>query len=116
MTYLYVFLGGGLGSVIRYLISLFYINSSFPYGTLLANILSCLMITSTVFFCQKWNLNDSVKLLFVVGFCGGLSTFSTFSYETIQLFKNGYTVYAILNILFNIFFCLIFLFYLLKDS
>ena len=68
MTYVYIFLGGGFGSVIRYLISLFYFNSSFPYGTLLANALSCFLIACTVFFCQKWNLNDSIKLLFVVGF------------------------------------------------
>ena len=111
---IYVFLGGGLGSVIRYLISLCFVNYTFPLATLFANILSCFLLVLTLFFVQKWSLSDSVRLFFVIGFCGGLSTFSTFSYETLGLIKSGNIHYAIANILFSISLCILVVYFLTK--
>jgi fluoride exporter len=99
-----VFLGGGLGSVARYLVGRAYALWSipFPLATLTANFLSCVVFGAVLILASdKLNLNSAVKLLMISGFCGGFSTYSSFTYETIELFKNGSQVLAIANILLN---------------
>ena len=91
-TLLLVFLGGGAGSAFRFFISkFFYINKvSFPWSTLLANYIGCLLIGLLVGWALK---NDSFRsdLYFftAVGFCGGLTTFSTFSSENMFFLRSG---------------------------
>ncbi|AUP81010.1 fluoride efflux transporter CrcB [Flavivirga eckloniae] len=99
---LLVFLGGGFGSVLRYIIGK-YLNSadtSFPYGTFTANILGSLLIGIILGLAAK---NDSLSqnqtLLLATGFCGGFTTFSTFAYENHMFLKSGdFTSFAIYTI------------------
>ena len=89
---LYVFLGGGLGSLFRFLLSKFFTTSKseFPWSTLLANFLGCLMIGILLGWAVKNNnLRSDLYLLLAVGFCGGLTTFSTFSLEGLSFLRSG---------------------------
>ncbi|GAA4315988.1 fluoride efflux transporter CrcB [Pontixanthobacter gangjinensis] len=86
-----VFIGGGLGSSLRYLLSK-YLNAGqlLPYGTFLVNILGSLILGMTLGWAIKSNtLNSPTNLLLAVGFCGGFTTFSTFSFENYSLIKSG---------------------------
>lgn len=87
-----VFIGGGLGSICRLLFSLHFngtAETAFPTGTLMANNLSSLLLGFlAAYFLQK-PANTAIMLIFTTGFCGGFSTFSTFSLEVFSLLKNG---------------------------
>lgn len=89
---LLVFLGGGFGSVLRYIIGK-YLNSTdggIPYGTFVANILGSLIIGIIMGLAAKNNtLSHNQTLLLATGFCGGFTTFSTFAYENQVFLKSG---------------------------
>ena len=108
MNILYVFIGGGIGCVTRYGISAGLKNSSFtlPVATLLANVIACIIFAIVLMAYKTQNISsDSFKLVLLTGFCGGLSTFSTFSYESMELVKNGNYMWACANIALNIILC-----------
>lgn len=112
-----VFLGGGLGSITRFLISigLLKYTKHFPLGTLTSNILATLLLSVFLFYIKsKETSQDLLRLLLVTGFCGGFSTFSTFSYETFELLKSGHTILAILNILISVLLALFSLYIVFK--
>lgn len=103
---LIVFTGAGLGGVFRYWISQF-VNKSFsiyfPFGTLAVNFIGSLILGILIFsFDEKGLSGDSLKLFIGVGFCGGLTTFSTFSFETFQLIRNTEFLLALVNIFSNV--------------
>jgi len=101
---LYVFLGGGIGSVLRFLIAkLFpFQASSFPWATLLSNVIATLILAIVVIQFKESEKWVSIQPFIVVGICGGLSTFSTFSFENYQLLQQGQLAIVGLNILFSI--------------
>jgi CrcB protein len=101
-NFLLVFIGGGFGSGLRYLISK-YLNSSlgsFPIGTFTVNIIGSLLIGLILGYAAKENsLSQNQVLLLATGFCGGFTTFSAFAHENFQLLKAGdimqFSVYTI---------------------
>ena len=101
-NFLLVFIGGGFGSGLRYLIGK-YLNSSlgsFPIGTFTVNILGSLLIGLILGYAAKENsLSQNQVLLLATGFCGGFTTFSAFANENFQLLKTGeimqFSIYTI---------------------
>lgn len=80
---IWVFLGGGLGAMCRYELILMGRNDSYPLPTLIANIVGCFLLG--LFWELKPRLSSPVWLLLTTGFCGGLTTFSTFILELKQM-------------------------------
>lgn len=95
-----VFIGGGLGSALRFGVSKLFISTTlkFPTATFLVNIIGCLLIGLLLAYFSKTE-NSFYKLLLVTGFCGGFTTFSTFSNETILLLKNNQFSLALIYII-----------------
>lgn len=88
---LLVGLGGGIGSIARYAtthLSQKYLNNFIPYGTLISNIIGSFLIGIFLAYLIE-NPSQNFKLLLVTGFCGGFTTFSTFSYENFSYLQNG---------------------------
>ena len=89
---LLVFVGGGFGSMARFVLSKYFNNSEngLPYGTFLANTIGSLLIGFILGLALKNNsINQNQTLLLATGFCGGFTTFSTFAYENHILLKSG---------------------------
>ncbi|MEJ2104139.1 MAG: fluoride efflux transporter CrcB [Ignavibacteriaceae bacterium] len=105
--YLIVALGSGIGGFLRYVISDLiykYASSLFPYGTLTVNIIGSFLLGFILFYLDALKLISSeMRLFLTVGLCGGLTTFSTFSYETVKLIQNSEYLLAGSNLLLNIF-------------
>lgn len=98
-------IGGFIGSCFRYSISQFIDSGTgVPYATLTANIIAGFMIGMiTILYEQTDLISDLQKLLLTTGLLGGLSTFSTFSLETVRLFSSGQILSGSLNIGLNVF-------------
>ena len=103
-------IGGFIGASSRYLITIVmsrFIGSTFPYGTLLCNIIGAFLIGIFMAISSTYNwMSDEVTLFLTTGILGGLTTFSTFSYETISLFETGEYVMASVNIFGSVILCL----------
>ena len=83
-----VFIGSGLGGVCRWVLSI-YFNGHYPIGTFIANILGCFVLG---FLTRLAPGSEHIRLLFMTGFCGGFTTFSTFMNENFLMLRSGQLV------------------------
>lgn len=106
-----IFLGGGIGAVTRYLISVNmakHIQANLPFATFLVNIIGCFVIGFLYFlFIEKSDISPALKLSLTVGFCGGLTTFSTFSLELFEMVGNHQFFHAFSYTILSVIICLI---------
>ena len=108
-SFILVFLGGGLGSGLRYLVAtaMNQYSKVLPFGTFTVNMLGCLLIGLVLGYAQKENtLTSNQTLLLATGFCGGFTTFSAFASENLELIRNGelfnFSIYAIGSVFLGI--------------
>lgn len=108
LSWIAVFVGGGLGSLLRWRISLWIpASGNFPWATFTANILaSAVLAAAAIYFAGKGNQTANQGLLVMTGFCGGFSTFSTFSLETFRLMDSGRFGLAMIYVLASVACCL----------
>lgn len=102
---LVVAIGGSIGAATRYLVSTWAaerFGSNFPYGTLIVNAVGCFIIGAfMVLVTERAIANPYWRLLVAVGFLGGLTTFSSFGYETLKLIEDAQLQWAAYNVLAN---------------
>lgn len=99
-------LGGALGAILRYLISLLPLKGSFPVWTLLTNLLGAVAIGFIAGASARGRMQNVSVLFWKTGVCGGFTTFSTFSLEAFSLLKNGNRGLGALYILLSVLLCL----------
>ena len=99
MNFLWVFIGGGIGSVLRYVIGLCIGAAAFPWATIAVNVCGSLAIGLFGGWGERFGWSEAVRLALTVGLCGGFTTFSTFSKESLALVQSGrwctFAAYAI---------------------
>lgn len=105
--FLWVGLGGAIGSIFRYTLSLLPIKSSFPVLTLITNLLGAFIIGVVVGLFEKQYLSSYIHLFLKTGVCGGFTTFSTFSLETLTLLENGMVFMAIVYAFISVAGCVV---------
>ena len=99
-----VFIGGGTGSVLRWVLGMKLnpLHHAIPLGTLTANLVGAFIIgLGLAWFNRMTHIDPMWKLLITTGFCGGLTTFSTFSAEVVFLLQDGRAGWALMNIAVN---------------
>ncbi len=107
---LFVAMGGALGAMLRYGISsgiYAWFGRSFPYGTLAVNVMGSFAIgLLSILLVEKFDVPHEVRLALVVGVLGALTTFSTFSWDTLELLEQGLVQKAMWNVFLNVVVCL----------
>jgi CrcB protein len=111
INYLIISLGAAIGGAARYWLSNLvykFFPATFPYGTLAVNILGSFIIGLIIFvFDERELISQQSRLFLTIGFCGGLTTFSTFSLETFSLIRDSEYFLATINVILSVLLCLI---------
>ncbi len=110
---IYVVVGGGVGALLRYLISGFIQKQSeslFPYGTLAVNLIGAIAIGFLWELFQNTTVSSNIRVFIFMGIIGAFTTFSTFSLETFTLLKENQYLTAFINVIVNNLFCIILVF------
>ena len=97
---LWICLAGAAGSGTRYLIAVWStqrLGSAFPYGTLIVNLAGCFVIAALMHAALTLGWPANLSSALTIGFVGGLTTYSSFNYETMRLFEEGTPAAALLN-------------------
>lgn len=101
-----VFIGGGIGAAVRYIVGIVFLHTlktNLPAATFCVNIIGCIILGFLyVYFIEKTQIPSAVKFALTAGFCGGLTTFSTFSLEIFEMLQNNQFITAFLYILFSV--------------
>ena len=111
MTQLWIAAGGALGSLLRYWVTLLtaaWLGERMPWGTILINISGSLVIGVIAAMAEsggRWALSPDIRLFLMVGICGGYTTFSSFSLQTLDLLRSGAVVRATVNIAGSVALC-----------
>ncbi len=109
MVLLYIALGGALGSVLRYVLGgaiQRVTHAGFPYGTFAVNVIGCFLIGVLIKLFMNVEPAPSLRAFLIVGFCGGFTTFSAFTSETIGLAEAGAYLKAAAYVLASVTLCL----------
>jgi len=111
LNYLSVGLGAAIGGILRFWLSNFtykILPESFPFGTLIVNVIGSFLLGLIMFyFNDRELLGPNLRIFIAIGLLGGFTTFSTFSLETMNLFKNAQYFFALLNIFLQVFLSLL---------
>jgi len=108
MNVLLVAAGGGIGAVLRYLIGIFLavrLGPDFPWGTFFVNVTGSFLIGIVLALVEDGILSPEARLFLAVGILGGYTTFSTYSYEAVQLMANGEELKTLMYIFGQVFAC-----------
>lgn len=106
MNFVYVAFGAAIGAVLRYAISLIPCNMDFPILTLAVNLIGAVLIGIITGVAMNKNVSEGTMLFLKTGLCGGFTTFSTFSLEAYDLFKDGKNIIAILYAVLSVGLCI----------
>ncbi|HUI10550.1 MAG TPA: fluoride efflux transporter CrcB [Bacteroidota bacterium] len=110
MNLLFVFIGGGIGAAARYLLQgvvYKFAGTEFPYGTIVVNVLGCFTIGLLMSSMEdRFLATPALRLFLTIGILGGFTTFSSFSYETMALLREGNLLAGGINVVASVLLCL----------
>lgn len=104
----WICLAGAAGTGTRYLVGLWAaqrLGSAFPFGTLIVNLAGCFVIAALMHAALALGWSPNLRAALTIGFVGGLTTYSSFNYETMRLFEEGAPAAAVMNLGLTLFGC-----------